>query len=256
MRTLRHLYRRDRRLVKTIRLVIATAVVSSAITFGITTMAYTPNVKTVVVVREVPVEVKTEVVRPVYFGPQVVDFVGLLCEANRVKPPIDSATLSALLLSKSVKHGVPFGITLTIAFSESDFRYDAVSNKGKDAGYGLMQVSKVGLEDYNRLTKSKFTQEDLLDVYTNVEIGLFLFKNNKRYVERSITYDHEFYVAYNVGASNFDKYYDSHYSLAELPTGEAYTALGRYLSKKDKVYDLLKQYDGEFFYGPPSIAKG
>ena len=88
---------------------------------------------------------------------------------------------------------------LSIIQVESQFKKNAISYLGIDYGYGLMQVSKICLKDYNLWNGTNYTQKDLSNPYTNIMIGTWIYNQNKRYLK--CNYDLDLLLsAYNIGA--------------------------------------------------------
>ena len=77
-----------------------------------------------------------------------------------------------------------------------------------DSGYarGLMQVSKVALEDYNMLNNDKIEYADMYDIWNNVHVGVWYLKQLIKKYEREYARFGAFLalVAYNVGQGNVD----------------------------------------------------
>lgn len=106
--------------------------------------------------------------------------------------------------------------------TESDGIATAISCRGRDSGIGLMQVSKVALQDYNLWNGTEYTQEDLFNPQLNVMIGTWVFLHNIHYgVPNELS---ALLTAYNCGAG----YYKQN------GVREAY--IKRFLDKLAEVY--------------------
>ncbi|MBQ5474497.1 MAG: lytic transglycosylase domain-containing protein [Lachnospiraceae bacterium] len=66
---------------------------------------------------------------------------------------------------------------------------------------GLMQVSSYAIEDYNKVHNTKYTLEDMYNIYVNIDVGTWYF-SQFRTVATSWT---EMYIIYNVGYGFYTK---------------------------------------------------
>lgn len=112
----------------------------------------------------------------------------------------------------SKKHNIPEYVLYAIIATESgtyaltEVNQENIINVNPKAKsnancYGLMQVSKYALNDYNKYNGTKYVMEELYDIDTNIEIGTWYF-SQFRTVSKNYT---EQYVIYNVGFGEFDK---------------------------------------------------
>jgi len=91
-----------------------------------------------------------------------------------------------------------------IIMTESNGNPNAVSYLGYNYGIGLMQVSKIGLKDYNLWNGTKYTQEDLFNPSINIKVGSWIFIHNTHYgVPKEVP---ALLTAYNAGV----QYYKTH----------------------------------------------
>jgi hypothetical protein len=163
----------------------------------------------------------------------VSDYVKIITERDNSNLQ-NTEYLTSTIIKFADKYDIPLIPAFALIYAESSFFIDATSRLGKDNGFGLTQVSKIGLADYNRINGTSYVQDDLLDIEVALEIGFWIYKQNGLYVPY-LENDVEYYVAYNVGAFNFKKYYDSHWSNDLHPSGKSYTARMNYLSKRSQV---------------------
>jgi soluble lytic murein transglycosylase-like protein len=117
--------------------------------------------------------------------------------------------------------------------AESTGNPEAVSHLGKNYGYGLMQVSKALLQDYNEAFGSVIKQQDLADPETCIKIGCWFLNSIPRRIGLSsglIDNDDlkKVYIAYNAGVRSFNNSYNNYYSKGIDPkSGKEYKGLVR-----------------------------
>ena len=136
------------------------------------------------VVEQVPEEVQEEAVvtvtYPVPMEQDLQDFIIRLCEEHHIEP----------------------GVVFAIIDRESDFRADAIGDKGKS--FGLMQIQ----ERWHIERMEKLGCDDLLDPYQNVMVGIdYLAELFER--ENGVEWA---LAAYNAGASGANLGYGSNYA--------------------------------------------
>lgn len=112
----------------------------------------------------------------------------------------------------SDKHNLSLKDGIIIVHVESDFKVDAYNKWGK--AYGLCQVTKPCLEEYNWKHGTDYTLEDMYDVNLNLEVGFWYYNRiltnyDDRYNYITTTSDdkkiRDAYIAYNIGVTVFDK---------------------------------------------------
>lgn len=130
---------------------------------------------------------------------------------------------------QSEKTGLDREVILAIIATESEFYHKINSRKGAKYGRGLMQVSEIGLQEYNNWTNSNYNVKELYDIGINIEIGCWLFLHNKRFCSAETI--RELYVVYNVGCGNY-KNYSKFYLNHKDQNRKSYNALKRF----DKMY--------------------
>lgn len=121
----------------------------------------------------------------------------------------DNATA---LFSKISKHAADYNIdiidALTLVHVESDFKVNA--HRKDTSATGLCQVTNLCLSDFNEITKSNYTMEDMFNADKNLEVGFWYFArllNDEYYGKKySIENIEDAYLAYNCGP----KYYRNH----------------------------------------------
>ena len=70
----------------------------------------------------------------------------------------------------------------SIIAKESEFNKTAKSYLGSKYGRGLMQVSEIGLADYNSKNGKHYTSEMLDEININIMIGCWIYNQNKQYI--------------------------------------------------------------------------
>ncbi len=149
------------------------------------------------------------------------------------------ATLSDDIVTKARKYEVPEYIAFALVNTESDFNYKA-HQKATNC-VGLCQVSEICLQEYNKITNSKWTLDQVhYNQQLNLEVGFWYFNRLLTvYGVKYSIYDYDdAYIAYNVGPVNYSKYkqaYNSH----KTPEGKVYNAKKRWVSKKTAWQNYL-----------------
>lgn len=123
----------------------------------------------------------------------------------------EAITLSNQIKAAAVRHKLPLEIAFAIVHIESDFRVNAFNQGGK--AYGLCQVTKPCLEEYNWKHSHAYTLEEMLDAEKNLEVGFWyyarLIYHYSKYPAYGITMRNnktilrDCYIAYNFGITQF-----------------------------------------------------
>lgn len=134
-------------------------------------------------------------------------------QANENFTRDDAVSLYYKIAFYAERYGLTLREALTIVNVESDFTIYAHNSKG-DA-YGLCQVTKPCLEEYNKYHSNKtYTLSQVYDVDVNLNIGFWYYNliltkyaDSYNYIttttlEKSIR---DAYIVYNVGPSTFNK---------------------------------------------------
>jgi hypothetical protein len=151
-----------------------------------------------------------------------------------LRDDLDEATINAITVAiLKHDHVLPLDVVVTLFFTESEFNKNAVSPLGRTSGYGLGQVSAIGLKEFNMNNGKKYELDEMSNIDKNVEVSLFLYKRNMHYIKSSDF--RELYVAYNIGPSLFNKYGKDYYMNNKTTKNNKYNALKRF----DKVYRKL-----------------
>lgn len=101
----------------------------------------------------------------------------------------------------SLIYNVPVNIILAIIKQESSGNTFAI---GKTSDYGLMQITKGALTDFNKSTGKQYNLfMMLMSPKKNIEVGTFYISWCKKYLQRKEYYDA--LRAYNVGVGNVQK---------------------------------------------------
>jgi hypothetical protein len=178
-------------------------------------------------------ENNTTVQNVVYEIVEVKDFV-----AELVGETPDSHYITSTILKYCVLYDVPLRVGLALAYAESSFTSNAISHIGAMHGRGLLQVSEIGLQDYNKSHISTYTTNDLFNTDINVKIGLWLYKHGfPGYVKYQMDY-YQMYCLYNVGFGNYNDYY-AFYMNAVSPSGSYYGALTNFKRRMEEVSAVL-----------------
>lgn len=108
------------------------------------------------------------------------------------------------LCQKNAKlYNLNTNIILAIIFVESHYNEKAESFLGAIHGRGLMQVSEIGLKDYNRVNKTSYVPKDLYNPEINIKIGTWVFYYNLHYgVDNNYA---DMLSAYNTGIGSWRK---------------------------------------------------
>lgn len=100
-------------------------------------------------------------------------------------------------------YNLDVNMILAIIFVESHYNEKAESFLGSKYGRGLMQVSEIGLRDYNRIHKTNYAPKDLYNPETNIKVGTWIFYYNIHYgVSENYT---DMLSAYNTGIGSWKK---------------------------------------------------
>lgn len=92
---------------------------------------------------------------------------------------------------------IPLNIILGMIAQESNFLSTAESFLGPEYGRGLMQVSDIGLKDFNLKTGSNISTLELYNPKVNLIVGCWIYNNNVNYGVEEI-HSH-LIIAYNCG---------------------------------------------------------
>lgn len=108
------------------------------------------------------------------------------------------------LCQKNAKlYNLDTNIILAIIFVESHYNEKAESFLGAIHGRGLMQVSEIGLKDYNRVNKTNYVPKDLYNPEINIKVGTWIFYYNLYYgVDNNYA---DMLSAYNTGIGSWRK---------------------------------------------------
>lgn len=108
------------------------------------------------------------------------------------------------LCQKNAKlYNLDINIILAIIFVESHYNEKAESFLGAVHGRGLMQVSEIGLKDYNRVNKTGYVPKDLYNPEINIKVGTWIFYYNIHYgVDNNYA---DMLSAYNTGIGSWRK---------------------------------------------------
>ena len=146
----------------------------------------------------------------------------------------DNATM---LFSKIAKYAADYNIdivdALTLVHVESDFKVNAYHKY--TSATGLCQITKLCLSDFNKITNSNYTMEDMFNADKNLEVGFWYFARllNDEYYGKNYLIENieDAYLAYNCGP----KYYRNHkYELKNGKyQGSTYSAGDRWESIAD-----------------------
>lgn len=120
-----------------------------------------------------------------------------------------SEELANIILEKSKKYSVEPYVIYALIAAESGVSSHIMNEKNimnvhdkavSSAGcIGLTQVGKFALADYNNTHGTKYTLEDLYNIETNIEVGVWHFCRYRKY-EETLT---GLYVIYNVGYNEY-----------------------------------------------------
>lgn len=126
---------------------------------------------------------------------QYIDIMIRISKGRLTKDEAISILTSAKKVSNLSK--IPLSIILGMIAQESNFISKANSFLGASYGRGLMQVSEIGLKDFNNKTGNNFTISDLYNPETNLLVGCWIYLNNINYGVDNI-HSH-LIIAYNCG---------------------------------------------------------
>ena len=79
-----------------------------------------------------------------------------------------------LISRGAVKYSLDFHLVKSLIYEETWFNRYA---RGKAGEMGLMQITPMALDDYNRSKNVSFTPQDLLDPELNIEVGCWYLRN-------------------------------------------------------------------------------
>lgn len=121
--------------------------------------------------------------------------------------------ISEAVYSASKKHNIPTYVIYAIIATESgktksnEFNETNILDVNKNAKssvgcIGLMQVSpKWVLPEYNKYYKKNYTEQDLYNVFVNIDVGTWHYKQFMPCTKNWV----ELYVIYNVGYTEYNK---------------------------------------------------
>lgn len=109
----------------------------------------------------------------------------------------EAKTIYEITKQKCNKYNLDVTTMLAIWSEESDYYQYAISHAGEKAGKGIGQVSYLGRLDYNRVNGTLYTQDDLFDLETNIEIACWIYSYNVHYGVPNST--ESLLAAYNLG---------------------------------------------------------
>jgi hypothetical protein len=141
----------------------------------------------------------------------------------------------------SIKENIDPRIFYYYAAVESDFKWNAESVAGWNAGWGLFQISKVCRIHYNNTHDNKIKPDELRSLENQFIIFCWYYKYLKKNYSKYFYGEEDVYICYNVGATNFTKYYN-YYRNDKLPCGNKYNARKRWsriTSQIDSIFNTL-----------------
>lgn len=128
------------------------------------------------------------------------DYVKRIVKISKKKVTEDQALFILQVASEVANlYKIPLNIILGMIAQESNFLTTAESFLGAHYGRGLMQVSDIGLKDFNLKTGSNISTLDLYDPKINLIVGCWIYNNNVNYGVEKI-HSH-LIIAYNCGHS-------------------------------------------------------
>lgn len=158
----------------------------------------------------------------------------------------DASKLLDKIKKYSTKYNIPLKEALLIVHVESDFKASAYNKNGE--AYGLCQVTKPCLNEYNWKNGTNYTLEQMLNPDLNLEVGFWYY--NRILTHYSDYYGYitttteetrlrDAYICYNVGVTVFDKIgWNGRHSLR---TGTYPSDM--YGSKKGDVYEPMNRFN-------------
>lgn len=154
------------------------------------------------------------------------------------------ASLANEVRNKAQEYEFPEWFILAVYDTESDMHPLATSNKGEKYGKGGFQVSDISLREYNNYHKEKYSNEDMYDIYKNMEVAIWYMSILKNKYLSGLELDFsDLYMAYNTGPTYYKKYHKSlkigWYYNEQRNKWEKYNALNRYLEKEEKIKNIL-----------------
>lgn len=158
---------------------------------------------------------------------------------------IDAITLLDKINKYAKKYDLPLTSALLIVNIESDFKVDAYNKTGN--AYGLCQVTKPCLDEYNMKKGTSYKLSDMKDPDLNLEVGFWYYNRilthysdyygyiTTRTLETKVR---DAYLCYNVGVTVFNSIGRS--GRNSLRHGEY--PCNMYGSKKGDVYEPMNRY--------------
>lgn len=125
------------------------------------------------------------------------------------------------------KYNINLKDALVLVNVESDFNKDAYNSNGK--AFGLCQITKICLDDFNLRTKNSYTLGDMYNIDKNLEVGFWYFNRLLRVYgqDYDINSTRDAYFSYNLGAKEFYKNRTS-YRVGLYPNKKKYNPATRY----------------------------
>ena len=142
--------------------------------------------------------------------------------------------ISSRVYFYSQKYNVDYNYCMVIINTESDFKYNAYNKNGK--AYGLCQITKPCLEEFNKNNKTKYILNDMLNIELNLEVGIWYISYLENHYK--IQNNEDSYIAYNIGITKFNKM--NNYEKELLRNG--IYPMNMYGFKKGEVYRPIKRY--------------
>lgn len=166
--------------------------------------------------------------------------IKLFKKACSITEEIYTKEIALNVFKQNQETGLPIPLIYAIIATESDLHKEANSKAGAKFGRGLMQVSEIGLTDYNWKHGTTYTSSDLYNISINLEIGCWIYLQNENYIHSSnFTY---LYVAYNIGAKKYNRYKE-YYLNDRYPNGDKYMALNRFKYYYNKYTEYFRGFD-------------
>lgn len=136
----------------------------------------------------------------------------LLQKALEISKDLYAVDIAHAVNISSSKYNVPIYVIYAIIATESghvstsemteeNFFKVNVDAKSHANCYGLMQISKYALDDYNKNKGTKYSLNDLFNIYVNIDVGTWYYSQFYSVSENFV----EQYVIYNVGYGHFQK---------------------------------------------------
>ena len=165
----------------------------------------------------------------------------------------------AIALSRKIEsYARGYGLNLNMAFAivdiESDFRSDVVNPKVP--AYGLCQITRPCLDEYNRENNKTYTLEQMVNPNLNLDVGFWYYNrilthynDHYNYITEISDYTilRDAYIAYNIGVTAFNdiskqgrnEFRNGHYPKAMYGAkkGDTYEPVNRCL-RKAKIWKV------------------